>query len=151
MKNTYSYDPEPVKAWREITDYMAIKECNESLWSKISKCIGQNHKYQNSLFLYRDRNSDLVNVIERILCPRKCYYFPANCVFNHGYDFKNLLKQKLHQQFSPAFENLFHKDATKVELERDKRYEARWVWYHTLLVVELLITNVLLLWIAIKI
>jgi uncharacterized protein YecE (DUF72 family) len=65
MKNTYLYDPEPVKAWREITDYMAIKECNESLWSKISKCIGQNHKYGNSLFLYRDRNSELVNVIER--------------------------------------------------------------------------------------
>ena len=25
MKNTYSYDPEPVKAWREITDYMEGK------------------------------------------------------------------------------------------------------------------------------
>jgi|TARA_Y100000034_G_C6871947_1_gene398225 hypothetical protein len=40
---------------------------------------------------------------------------------------------------------------TKIELERDKRYESRWVWYHTLLVLELLITNILLLWIAIKI
>ena len=40
---------------------------------------------------------------------------------------------------------------TKVELERDKRYEARWVWYHTVLAIELLITNVLLLWIAIQI
>ena len=40
---------------------------------------------------------------------------------------------------------------TKVELERDKRYEARWVWYHTFLAIELLITNVLLLWIAIQI
>ena len=30
------------------------------------------------------------------------------------------MKQKLHQKFSPAFENLFHKDATKVELERAK-------------------------------
>ena len=40
---------------------------------------------------------------------------------------------------------------TKVELERDKRYESRWVWYHTILAVELLISNILLLWIAIKI
>ena len=40
---------------------------------------------------------------------------------------------------------------TKIELERDKRYEARWVWYHTVLAIELLITNVLLLWIAIQI
>tara|TARA_Y100000296_G_scaffold85787_1_gene122857 strand:- start:416 stop:601 length:186 start_codon:yes stop_codon:yes gene_type:complete len=40
---------------------------------------------------------------------------------------------------------------TKVELERDKRYEARWVWYHTALAIELLVCNLLLLWIAIKI
>ena len=40
---------------------------------------------------------------------------------------------------------------TKVELERDKRYEARWVWYHTVIAIELLITNILLLWIAIQI
>lgn len=40
---------------------------------------------------------------------------------------------------------------TKVELERDKRYESKWVWYHTLLVVELAIANILLIIIAIKI
>ena len=40
---------------------------------------------------------------------------------------------------------------TKVELERDKRYESRWVWYHTAMAIELLICNILLLWIAIKI
>ena len=39
---------------------------------------------------------------------------------------------------------------TKVELVRDRRYEARWVWYHTLLAIELALTNILLLWIAIK-
>ncbi|HIK66356.1 MAG TPA: hypothetical protein EYF95_00120 [Flavobacteriales bacterium] len=40
---------------------------------------------------------------------------------------------------------------TKVELERDKRYEARWVWYHTLMAIELLVCNILLLWIAIAV
>ena len=34
---------------------------------------------------------------------------------------------------------------TKVELERDRRYETKWVWYHTLLVVELAIANILLI------
>ena len=40
---------------------------------------------------------------------------------------------------------------TKVELERDKRYETNWVWYHTVLVVELAVANILLLAILIKI
>jgi len=39
---------------------------------------------------------------------------------------------------------------TKVELERDKRYETRWVWYHTILAVFLGVDTVLLLWIGIN-
>jgi hypothetical protein len=39
---------------------------------------------------------------------------------------------------------------TKVELERDKRYEARWVWYHTILAVFLGLSTVLLVWIGIN-
>ena len=38
-----------------------------------------------------------------------------------------------------------------IELERDKQYETKWVWYHTILAVELFICSVLLLWIAIVI
>ena len=38
---------------------------------------------------------------------------------------------------------------TKIELERDKRYETNWVWYRTVLAMELLVIIVLLLWIAI--
>jgi len=41
------------------------------------------------------------------------------------------------------------KGKTRVELEKDHRYEIRWVWYHTILAIELLICNILLLWIAI--
>ena len=36
-----------------------------------------------------------------------------------------------------------------IELERDKQYETKWVWYHTVLAVELFACSVLLLWIAI--
>ena len=38
---------------------------------------------------------------------------------------------------------------TKIELDRDKKYETNWVWYHTILAVELLMVIVLLFWIAI--
>ena len=40
---------------------------------------------------------------------------------------------------------------TKIELERDRRYETRWVWYHTILAIELLIIIVLLIGILWKI
>ena len=38
---------------------------------------------------------------------------------------------------------------SEIELERDKQYETKWVWYHTILAVELFVCSVLLLWIAI--
>ena len=38
---------------------------------------------------------------------------------------------------------------SEIELERDKQYETKWVWYHTILAVELFTCSVLLLWIAI--
>ena len=38
----------------------------------------------------------------------------------------------------------FHRD----KLEKDKLYETRWVWYHTVLVVELAIIILLLLYIG---
>jgi len=39
---------------------------------------------------------------------------------------------------------------TKIELERDKKYEQRWVWYHTFLAAEIFITNLLLMIIILK-
>ena len=41
----------------------------------------------------------------------------------------------------------FHRD----KLEKDQLYETRWVWYHTVLVVELAIIIILLLYIGIAI
>ncbi len=62
---------------------------------------------------------------------------------------------KLFDKAKEGWENIWlprlQEGKTKVELERDKRYEIKWVWYHTLLAVELLITNILLLWIALAI
>ena len=60
---------------------------------------------------------------------------------------------KLFDKAKKRWENIWlpriQEGKTKVELERDKRYEARWVWYHTILGVFLGIDTILLLWIAI--
>ena len=128
MKHSYTFDPEPVKAWREITDYMVIQECNDVLWGKISQHIGRVHGYRNRLFLYRNRYSKLVHLIERMLCQHKCYYFPKTCLLRHGYDFKNLLKKSLHDRFNPSFSDLFTKDTSKVAmLEREKNGQPRMI------------------------
>ena len=55
------------------------------------------------------------------------------------------IKKKWEENWIPRLQE----GKTKIELERDKRYEAKWVWYHTLLAGELLVIIVLLLWIAI--
>tara|TARA_Y100000034_G_scaffold124792_1_gene173436 strand:- start:1254 stop:1460 length:207 start_codon:yes stop_codon:yes gene_type:complete len=65
------------------------------------------------------------------------------------------MKMNFYKKIKEGWENIWlpriQEGKTKVELERDKRYETRWVWYHTLLCLEIMITNILLLWIAIQI
>jgi hypothetical protein len=60
---------------------------------------------------------------------------------------------QLLENIKKRWENLWlpklQEGKTKVELDRDKKYETNWVWYHTILAVELLVCNVFLLWIAI--
>ena len=59
------------------------------------------------------------------------------------------------QRIRKSWENIWlpklQDGKTKVDIERDKEYEIKWVWYHTVLAVELAITNILLLYIAIMI
>ena len=61
---------------------------------------------------------------------------------------------KLFDKAKKGWENIWlpriREGETKIELERDKRYEARWVWYHTILAVFLGLSTFLLLWIAIN-
>ena len=60
---------------------------------------------------------------------------------------------KLFNRAKEKWENIWlpriQEGKTKVELERDKKYETNWIWYHTILAVELFVCGVLLLWIAI--
>ena len=55
------------------------------------------------------------------------------------------IKEKWEENWIPRLQE----GKTKIELERDKRYETNWVWYHTLLAGELLIIIVILFYIAI--
>jgi hypothetical protein len=59
------------------------------------------------------------------------------------------------QRIRKSWENIWvpklQEGKTKVDIEREKQYEIKWVWYHTVLAVELAITNILLLYIAIMI
>ena len=61
---------------------------------------------------------------------------------------------KLFDKAKEGWENIWlpriQEGKTKVQLERDKRYEARWGWYHTILAVFLGLSTVLLLWIGIN-
>ena len=59
--------------------------------------------------------------------------------------FRSLIKKKWENLWMPKLQE----GKTKVELDRDREYETKWVWYHTVLAVELFACNVFLLWIAI--
>ena len=58
-------------------------------------------------------------------------------------------KEKWERIWMPQVPPQQSKGKSEIELERDKQYETKWVWYHTVLAVELFACSVLLLWIAI--
>ena len=55
------------------------------------------------------------------------------------------IKKKWEENWIPRLQE----GKTKIDLERDRKYETNWVWYHTLLAGELLVIIVILLYIAI--
>ena len=57
--------------------------------------------------------------------------------------------KKIKEKWEKVWIPRLQEGKTKIELERDKRYETNWVWYHTLLAGELLVIIVILLYIAI--
>ena len=58
-------------------------------------------------------------------------------------------KEKWERIWMPQVPPQQKQEKSELELERDKQYETKWVWYHTILAVELFACSVLLLWIAI--
>jgi|TARA_B100000959_G_scaffold86504_1_gene91881 hypothetical protein len=64
------------------------------------------------------------------------------------------LSEKWTNLWMPSAEVVEEEELTKkkaqLEIKRDRKYESRWVWYHTLLAAELAMANLLLIWIAIN-
>ena len=58
-------------------------------------------------------------------------------------------KEKWEKIWMPQIPAQQTQEKSDIELERDKQYETKWVWYHTLLAIELFVCSILLLWIAI--
>ena len=113
LKNTYTYDDEPVAAFREISDFLVLKECCDVVWGEISALLGDFHGYHNNLCLYR--GNDILKLISKIICKNNCYFFPENCFLEHEeVDLKHFFKRSLHDQYNPDFESLFKKDPEKV-------------------------------------
>ena len=115
LMNTYSYDKEPVKEWRQVSDFDALKECNKVKWDSISKLLGKCHGFNNSGSLFRNDKSKVLNLIGRILCDKGCYFFPNKCFMRHEYqhDLKSLMKKSLHDKFNPYFEKIFENCTSK--------------------------------------
>ena len=60
-------------------------------------------------------------------------------------EFLRKVKEKWERLWIPRLQE----GKTKVELERDKQYETNWIWYHTVLAIELLVIIFILLYISI--
>ena len=99
-----------------------MKECNEYTWYQIGKVLGKFSGFNEITDLYKSK-SDLINLIEIIICKKRCYYFPGKCLFKHGYDLKNLMGKKHHDEYRPQFTDLFDKnvDGIKIEVETNGR------------------------------
>ena len=118
LRNTYTYDKEPVKAWRQTTDYMVLRECNEFRWYEITKFLGEFSGFRTSHLLYQNP-SRLCNLIEIIICKNKCYFLPDKCFLKHGFDLKILMSKSLHDQQPSEFKALFKESNCDLKIEHD--------------------------------
>ena len=117
----YTYDVNTVREFREFSDLRDLQMCVNLKRQQIHDLIGQGiSRNLLSAHQFYNPNSETVNKIARLLCPKQCYYLPGECLFDdqHTSNFKDLMKKDLHDQCNPKFENLLTKDAQKcVKLE----------------------------------
>ena len=119
LLNTFTYDKEPVKAWRQNSDYRVLRECNEYRWYEISEFLGKYSGFRDSHLLYAN-SSKLCNLIEIIICKNKCYFFPEKCFMKHGSDIKSLMRKSLHDEQPSEFKELFKRTNCDLKIEHDQ-------------------------------
>ena len=113
LKRSYTYDQNPIKEYREVNDYLVLKECNSALWYEIKALIGDFQGFSNSLCLYR--SNDVLKLIAKIICKNDCYYLPENCFLEHErVTLTDFFKRSLHDHFNPQFDAIFSKGVSKV-------------------------------------
>ena len=114
--NKFTYDKHPVREFREFSDIHVISMCNTLKCHQINDILGPGSDLDlmdpNRLYV---PNSETVNKIARLLCPKQCYFDPGECFFGdeHVSDFKDLLKKDLHDRLNPTFTNILNENTKK--------------------------------------
>ena len=119
LMRKFTYDKNPVREYREVTDWRVAKGSNALKFNQIGDEIGDGLE---SRYLYAKqiygKNSEAVKKISRLLCDKQCYHLPGECFLEHQHslDFKDLLKKDLHDRFHPYFEDYMMKDSKNVPI-----------------------------------
>ena len=113
LMRKFTHDKNPVRKYREITDWKVAKQCNIIKFNKVVDELGDG---MTAGELYGP-NSEVVNKISRLICEKQCYYLPGECYFGdcHAVNFKDLMKKELHDQFGPHFRKLM-KGSSEVKI-----------------------------------
>ena len=119
LRRKFTYDKNPVRVYREVTDWRVAEQSNVIKFNEIIDEIGDglDGRFFNAKQLYGS-NSEAVKKISRLLCEKQCYYLPGECFFNdqHSLHFKDLLKKELHDRFNPQFEDYMMKDSKNIAI-----------------------------------
>ena len=117
--NKFTHDKNPVKEFREITDWKVAKGCNVLKFNSIVDELGDGigASYLNPKQLYSS-TSEVVRKISRLVCDKQCYYLPGECLFEdaHTSNFKDLMKKDVHDAMNPHFKTLLSKDSEGVPI-----------------------------------
>ena len=118
MKRLFTYDDQTDPDYQEFSDYDVFQLCNWWRKYKISQFLGEAlpETRMDPQSLYNQKNSPVVHMIDRLICPRNCYYEPERCFFDdqHTHDYKELLQKEIHDRFNPEFATLFEQEEGKV-------------------------------------
>ena len=127
LSRKFTYDKNPIRIYREITDRIVAEYCN------VVKSNQIHEEFQLTLRpkLFYASKSEAAKLISRILCEKQCYYLPGECFFedHHALNFKDLMKKDLHDKFQPYLNSHMTNDSTNIpilqynEFHQPKVYE----------------------------
>ena len=107
LSRKFTYDKNPIRAFREVTDRKVVEQCNVLKYNQIHDEIGRGLGYFLRPKEFYASDSEGVRMISRMLCQKQCFFLPGECFSQNSHDshFKELLKKELHDRFQPQFDN----------------------------------------------